>query len=81
LNKDVDNNPVRGRVTIILSLAMAVLFVGLGCLLVFTTINIEDYPRPQRYWLGGILLLWAAFRGATVYLRWKKLKQHDEDFE
>ncbi len=62
-----------------LSIAMVGLFSGLGLVFLATDVWIEDYPRPTRHYIGGVLLGWAVFRGITLYFRWRRMKNDDGD--
>jgi hypothetical protein len=58
---------------------MVGIFSVLGLLFLATNVWIEDYPRPMRTYIGGVLLGWAVFRGISVWLRWRRMKNDDDD--
>ncbi len=58
---------------------MVGIFSGLGLLFLTTNVWIDDYPRPTRTYIGGMLLGWAVFRGISLYFRWRRMKNEDED--
>jgi hypothetical protein len=58
---------------------MALIFLGLGYLFIFTNTWIESYPRPNRNYIGYILAGWAIFRGISVWIKFKRLKDENED--
>jgi cytochrome c biogenesis protein CcdA len=73
------DNPGPGKITLVFSLSMALIFLGLGYFFIFTNIWIESYPRPSRTYIGLILCLWAVFRGISVWLKYKRMNEENED--
>gem|GEM_PF-1453105 len=73
------NNPGPGKITLVLSASMVIIFLGLGCLFLFTNVYIEEYPRPTRTYIGGVLAGWAAFRGITVWMKYRNLRREEQD--
>ena len=60
---------------------MVFIFLGLGCLFVFTDTWIEDYPRPTRNYIGYVLGGWAIFRGLSVFMKYRNIRRHEDDSE
>jgi hypothetical protein len=58
---------------------MVIIFLGLGCLFVFTDAYIDEYPRPYRNYIGYVLGGWALFRGVTVFMKFRNAQQQEED--
>ena len=52
---------------------MVVVFLILGLLFLLTDLFLETFPAPNRYLVGGVLILWAGFRG---WLAWQREKRH-----
>jgi hypothetical protein len=60
---------------------MVLIFLGLGCLFVFTDVMIDDYPRPTRNYIGYVLGGWALFRGVSVWMKYRRIQQQEKDDE
>jgi hypothetical protein len=60
---------------------MVIVFLSLGCLFVFTDVKIDDYPRPYRNYIGYLLGGWAIFRGITVWMKFRRNAQQQDDEE
>ncbi len=73
------DNPGPGKIALALSLSMAFIFLGLGYLFIFTDVRIENFPKPNRYYIGLILSGWAVFRCITVWLKYKRMNEEHED--
>jgi hypothetical protein len=58
---------------------MLLIFLGLGFLFIATNIWIDRYPKPNRIYIGLVLVGWALFRGITIWLRFKRMKNEHED--
>lgn len=52
---------------------MAAAFLCCGFLFLLSNILIENFPEPNRTWLGVLFLVYAGYRGARQYLQYKKL--------
>ena len=59
------------------SYAMVLLYLTLGIVLLFT--EVVELPRSQRHILGGILLLYALYRGYSIYSRQKNFRDDYHD--
>lgn len=78
------NNPGQGKITLLLSATMVIIFLSLGCLFVFTDVYIADYPKPTRNYIGYVLGGWALFRGVSVWMKFRNMQrnqQHDDEQE
>lgn len=64
-----------------LSLGMAVIFLGLGSLFLFTNTWIDKYPKPTRFYIGLVLAGWALFRGVSVWMRLRRMKEEEREDE
>lgn len=73
------NNPGHGKLTLLLSATMVIVFLGLGCLLVFTEVELESIPRPNRTYMGYVLCGWALFRGISVVMKLRRIQQQQDD--
>lgn len=73
------NNPGTGKISLIISLMMLMVFLGLGFLFLGTTTWIDRFPKPNRIYIGLLLIAWAIFRGIMVWQRYKRMKREDED--
>jgi hypothetical protein len=62
-----------------LNFSTALIFLGLGFLFLATDTWVEKYPRPTRIYIGLVLLAWAAFRMITVYLKFRRAKQEEDE--
>jgi hypothetical protein len=72
-------NPGHGKINLLLSASMVLVFLGLGCMFIFTDARIDDFPRPNRDYIGYVLAGWGLFRGITVWVKYRKLKHEDEE--
>jgi hypothetical protein len=78
--KSFFTNPDPGKITFILSFAMVVIFLFLGYVLIGTNFLADRLPpRPNRTYVGILLLVWAVFRAITVWMRYQKWKQENEE--
>ncbi|HXB39872.1 MAG TPA: hypothetical protein VNZ49_04970 [Bacteroidia bacterium] len=59
---------------------MAAAFLCCGLLFLCSDVMIDNFPPPNRKWLGILFLVYAGYRGARQYIKFKKLK-HDNDEE
>jgi len=57
---------------------MVIVFLGLGFVLFFTDVYLETIPRPNRYYVGAVLVIWSIFRGYFAWRRYKLSQQEDE---
>lgn len=73
------NNPGPGNITFVLTIAMVPVFLGLGCLFLFTDVWIEKVSSPNRIYVGLVLIGWGLFRGLTAYMRYKQTRREEED--
>lgn len=60
---------------------MVLVFLGLGCVFVFTDLWIEKYPRPTRNYIGYVLAGWGVFRAISVVMKYRNLKRDDDNEE
>jgi hypothetical protein len=60
---------------------MVLIFLGLGCVFIFTDIWIDRYPRPTRTYIGCVLAGWAVFRAITVWMKFRNIKKQEQDEE
>lgn len=60
---------------------MVLIFLGLGCLFIFTDTWIENYPRPMRNYIGYVLTGWALFRGVSVWMKYRNIRRDEQDQE
>src|SRR4051812_47756440 len=73
-------NPGQGKfVNLVLSLTMLLVFLGLGFLFLFTNTMIDRFPKPNRTYIGFVLVGWAVFRGISVWLRFKRIKDEQNE--
>jgi hypothetical protein len=72
------NNPGTGKISRIISLMMLMVFLGLGYFFLGTNMMIREFPRPNRTYIGLLLVGWAIFRGFMVWQRYKRTKQDDD---
>jgi hypothetical protein len=72
------NNPGIGKIGRILSLMMLAVFLGLGYFFLGTNMMIKEFPRPNRTYIGLLLVAWAIFRGFMFWQRYKRMNE-DED--
>ena len=56
---------------------MVIIYAALGACLLFTDLILAEMPRLQRGLLGGVLLLYALYRGYTIYSRSKPSRYDD----
>jgi hypothetical protein len=56
-----DNNPLRKKIRYYIGFIMALLYIAIGSLFLFTDIAIETFPA-YRVPVGVVLLVYAAFR-------------------
>ena len=73
------SNPGQGKITLLLSATMVIIFLGLGCLFVFTEVKIDEFPHPNREYIGYVLCGWALFRGISVWMKLRRIQQEDND--
>ncbi len=73
------NNPGTGKVSLIISASMLLVFLALGYLFLATPFLIDRFPKPNRIYIGLLLVGWAVFRGIMVWQRYKRMKREDED--
>lgn len=73
------SNPGQGKITLVLSASMVIIFLGLGCVFIFTDIWIQEYPRPFRNYIGYVLSGWALFRGFTVWVKYKNIRREEDN--
>jgi hypothetical protein len=73
------NNPGPGKITLLLSASMVIIFLSLGCLFVFTDVYIDEYPRPYRNYIGYVLGGWALFRGVSVFMKLRANQRNQDD--
>lgn len=59
-------------------MGMVAIFLGLGFLFIATNTWIDSYPKPTRTYIGLVLLGWSVFRGITVWMKWRRMKQEEE---
>ncbi|MGL4596786.1 MAG: hypothetical protein ACRCYO_04625 [Bacteroidia bacterium] len=62
-----------------MNLAMAALFLASGLLFLCTNMLMDRFPKPNRLWLGGVLILWAFFRAFTAYNAWQRMKLEERE--
>ncbi|CAN5313439.1 hypothetical protein BH09BAC5_BH09BAC5_00980 [soil metagenome] len=72
------NNPGNGKVSLIFSSTMLLVYLGLGYLFIGTSLYIDIWPKPSRTYIGLVLVGWAAFRGFMIWQKYKRLKDEDE---
>ncbi len=72
-------NPGLGKTRLVMNLAMAALFLASGLLFLCTNVLMDRFPKPNRLWLGGVLILWACFRAFTAYTTWQKIKHEERE--
>lgn len=58
---------------------MVPIYLGAGYLFMATDLWLDEVPRPRRYYVGGVLFAWAAFRGLTIWLRYRQVKREQEE--
>lgn len=58
---------------------MVVAFLSLGLLFLFTELFIETIPAPNRYFVGGVLIVWAILRGWLAWEREKRRRLEDDE--
>jgi hypothetical protein len=73
------NNPGIGKIGLIISSSMLVVYLGLGYLFIGTHMMIDRFPKPNRIYIGLVLVGWAVFRGFMVWQRYKRMQREDED--
>ncbi|CAN5789408.1 hypothetical protein BH11BAC7_BH11BAC7_01750 [soil metagenome] len=73
------NNPGTGKISLIIASMMLVVYLGLGYLFIATPMWTDRFPRPNRIYIGLVLVGWAIFRGFMVWQRYKRMKQDDEN--
>jgi hypothetical protein len=73
------NNPGHGKITLLVSASMVLIFLGLGCMFLFTDAWIENIPPPNRSYIGYVLIGWAVFRGLTVVMKYRRISRDEED--
>jgi len=71
--------PGQGKINLVVSLTMLLIFLGLGYLFIGTNIWIDRYPKPNRVYIGLVLVGWSIFRGITVWMKYKRMKNENED--
>lgn len=73
------SNPGQGKITLLLSASMVMIFLGLGCFFVFTDVWIDRYPRPFREYVGYVLGGWALFRGFSVWMKYRTIQKEENE--
>lgn len=58
---------------------MLMVFLGLGYFFLGTNMMIDKFPKPNRTYIGLLLVGWALFRGFMVYQRYKRMQQQDDE--
>lgn len=58
---------------------MLLVFLGLGYFFLGTDLKIEEFPRPNRTYIGWLLVGWAVFRGFMIWQRYKRMKQEEDE--
>lgn len=58
---------------------MAAAFLCCGFLFLLSDALIENFPPPNRTWLGVLFIVYAGYRGARQYVLFKKLKQNQDE--
>ena len=77
-----DQPPQRKRpvpVTTYFGYLMVVVYLGLGLLLLFSDLVAGGLPQKQRMMLGGLLLVYALYRGYSVVRNTKKHRDENID--
>ncbi|MSP69894.1 MAG: hypothetical protein EXR20_06445 [Bacteroidetes bacterium] len=69
----------REKISLGFSIIMICVFLGIAFLFLFTELLSDRYPKPNRTYIGLLLGAWACFRGASIWLRYKKIKSENED--
>lgn len=59
-------------------MTMLVIYLGLGYFFLGTDLMIDKFPRPNRTYIGLVLVGWGLFRGFMIWQRYKRMKQDDE---
>ncbi|HLG02146.1 MAG TPA: hypothetical protein VI731_01035 [Bacteroidia bacterium] len=72
-------NPGAGRINLVISFAMVIVFLSLGFVFLFSDIWIDRYQKPLRNYMGGVLVAWAVYRSITVWLRYKRIKREEKN--
>lgn len=60
---------------------MVVAFLSLGFVFLFTELLIETVPAPNRYFVGGVLILWSVLRAWLAWEREKRRRLEDDHEE
>lgn len=58
---------------------MLVVYLGLGYFFIGTDALLYKFPRPNRTYIGLVLVGWALFRGFMIWQRYKRMQREDED--
>lgn len=64
---------------LILSTAMVLVFLGCGCVLLFTHVYADVIPPPRRGYIGAILIAWGLFRIWSVFRNYQRSREEDEN--
>jgi hypothetical protein len=73
------NNPGTGKISLIIALSMMTVYLSLGYLFLGTSMWIDRFPKPNRTYIGLVLVGWALFRGFMVWQRYKRMQNDDEE--
>lgn len=60
---------------------MVVAFLSLGFVFLFTELMIDTVPAPNRYFVGGVLILWSVLRAWLAWEREKRRRQEEDNEE
>ena len=58
---------------------MAAAFLCCGFLFLLSDVLIENFPQPNRKWLGILFIVYASYRGVRQYNLFKKLKRNENE--
>jgi hypothetical protein len=67
------------RAFLITGIIMAALFIGCGFVFICGNFMIEKLPAPNRYWFGGLFIVYGGFRAYRQYNQYKKLKEGENE--
>lgn len=73
------NNPGHGKITLLLSASMVLIFLGLGCMFFFTDFYEDAVQGPMRKYVAFVLWGWGIFRGVSVVMKYRNLRRDDEE--
>lgn len=76
-----NRNPGSGQIALLSAAIVVIIFLSLGFVFLFTNLMHERVKAPNRYYVGGLLIIWSAARAFTAWRRYKRDQREANDEE